>query len=97
MDLEARPATGYAGTDPKHGSAHLESQDPLDCRAIHPGRRSGVPGPAASADVRGRRIHIRTDHIGLDLVALNVRGRARMIDGIDQRPELARAIAVPKI
>src|SRR5450759_4436301 len=97
MDLEARPGTGYAGTDPKHGSAHVDSQDAFDCRAIHPARRSRVPGPASSADVGGRRIHIRTDHIGLDLVALSVRGRTRMIDGVEQRTELARAIAVSEM
>src|SRR5450759_576157 len=84
IDFEPRPGTGYAGTDPQYGSPQLDSQDALDRGAVDPTCRPRLPGPTAPPDVRGRRIHIGTDDIGLDLVAMNARASTRMINRVEQ-------------
>src|SRR6185503_17612168 len=52
LDLEAVPRGGYAGVDRQPSASHPEAEDPLEAGAVHPARRSRVPGPAAAADVR---------------------------------------------
>ena len=42
----------------------------------------------------GARIDVGADDIGLDLVAMDVRARARMVDRIEHREKLGRLVAV---
>ena len=46
-----RPVRGQAGRERQLLRALLQAEDRLDRRAVHPGRRAGVPAPAAAADI----------------------------------------------
>ena len=70
-----------------------QSEDGLDAGALHPGRRSGVPGPAAAPHVSWRGVDIRSHDIGLDLVAVQVGAGARVIDRIEQGKQGRRLVA----
>jgi hypothetical protein len=51
----------------------------IEEEVVHPAGRAGVPGPAAAPDM-GRRVDVGGDDIGLDLVAMHVGPRARVVD-----------------
>ena len=92
--LEARPRARDARVDAKRSSADAEAEDPLDARPVHPAGRSRVPGPAAAADVRRLRVDVAPRDVRLDLVAVQTRRGSRVVDRVQEREELARAIAV---
>ncbi len=48
-----------------------QAEDGLEDRAVEPGGRAGVPGPAAAADVGRAAVDVAGDDVGLDLVALD--------------------------
>src|SRR5450631_2230303 len=72
----------------------MDPEYPLHSGPVHPACRSGVPGPSATADMRLCRIYVGTYHIRLDFVAMYSSAGACMVDGIEQRKKLSRAIAV---
>src|SRR3954470_24049806 len=77
-ELEAGPGPRDAGLQDEPRAAQPEPEHPLDAGAVHPGRRTGVPGPAAAPDVRALAIDVGRGHIGLDLVAVHAGACARM-------------------
>src|ERR1039457_1551596 len=72
----------------------IESEDSLDGSPVHPSRRSRIPGPSSPPDMGFCRIYIGTHHVGLDLVAIYARTSAGVVDGIEQREQFSRPIAV---
>ena len=95
-DLKARPEFGNARGENERCRLHLEPQDRLKARPVHPARRACVPRPSAAPDVRRHRVDVGGDHIGFHFVAMHLRARARVIDGIQHREELASPIALPE-
>src|SRR5262245_27659306 len=93
-DREALPGARNARVDEERRPAQAEAQKPLDARPIHPARRARVPGPAASPRVRVLGVHVAGDHVGLDPIAIEPGARARVVDGVQEREELARPVAV---
>src|SRR3984957_9507178 len=79
-DFEARPIRRDARRQKKFSRPHTESQDPLEPCAVHPAGRTRVPRPTATSHVRRHRIDVRSNHIGLDLVALHISTGARVAD-----------------
>ena len=79
LNHERRPVVGDAGLDHQRRAVlHPQAEDRLDRHAVHPAGRSGVPGPAAAADVRLRAVDVGGDGVGLDLVKLRRLRRERM-------------------
>ena len=76
VDREARPVRRHAGREREPVLAQAESEDPFETGAIQPAGRTRVPGPAAAPGMRRLGVHVRGDHVGLDLVALHVGARA---------------------
>src|SRR5581483_12489033 len=72
--FEAAPRGRNARLQHQLSRADLQSQDPLESRAVHPARRARVPRPAAAAFVGRYGINVRGDHVRLDPVTLHVRG-----------------------
>ena len=70
LDLEPRPASRDARVDREAGPLPSDPEDRLHRRLVHPAGRTGVPGPAAAADVRRLGVDVGRDHVRLDLVAL---------------------------
>src|SRR5665213_2685102 len=91
---KARPRFWYAWVEEQGRSLQVESENPLEASAVHPSGRAGVPGPSATSDIGGRGIEVTASDVGLDLVAVNCVGRARMIYGVQDREQLASLIAV---
>ena len=96
-DREAAPAEGNAGVQRERAIATLEAEDRLEARAIHPAGRSRVPGPPAPTRVGGVRVDVRRHHVRLHLVSRHVRGRARVIDGVQQVEQLDRLVAAAEL
>src|ERR1700721_3101700 len=71
-----------------------EAKDRLEPDAIHPARRPGVPGPAATPEVSGRGIDIRRHHERLDLVPRHILRRASVGQWVDHLIELGRAVTI---
>src|SRR5690348_9709067 len=65
----ALPAPRHAGLEQQPVAPQPDAEHPFDDRAVQPAGRTGVPGPAAAADVRRDRIDIRAFDVGFDLVA----------------------------
>ena len=84
----------YAGIEEQRRSLQTEPEDPFEAGPVHPSGRAGVPGPSAASDMGRRRIEVGADDVGLDLVAVNRVGRARMVDGVQHREQLAGLVAV---
>src|SRR5579884_3451697 len=61
---KARPIGGDGGGDGEAVAAETESEHFLDPDAVHPGGRSGVPGPAGAAGLIGRGIAIGGGDVG---------------------------------
>ena len=59
-----RPVGGNAWGDVQLVAFPMQAEQRFDDQAIHPAGRAGVPGPAATADVRRHRVHIRSDDVG---------------------------------
>src|SRR5207244_13439613 len=63
-------------------------------RPAGPPRRSSDLGPAAASRVRRLGVDVTRDDVRLDAIAVESRARARVVDRVQQREELAGAIAV---
>jgi hypothetical protein len=57
-DFIARPRHRQSGIDYDRISVHAKSENGFEVGKVQPARRTGVPGPAATADVRRDRIDI---------------------------------------
>src|SRR5438093_466193 len=93
-DFEAAPGARDARVEVKRAAPDAESQDPLDAGAMHPAGGARVPGPAATAHVRWFGVDIGRRHIGLHLVAVDAGARAGVVDGVQDREQLARLVAL---
>src|SRR5262245_24277348 len=93
-DGKTRPAPRDARVDEERGPAEPEAQQPLDAGPIHPPGRARVPGPAPAPRMRRFGVDVAGDHVGLDPIAIEPGARAGVVDGIEEREELAGAIAV---
>src|SRR5262245_36297923 len=93
-DGKAGPGARDAGIDVERGAAKAKAQQPLDTRAIHPAGRAGVPAPAAPSRVGRLGIDVARDDVRLDTVAVEPSARARVVDRVQDREQLPRAIAV---
>src|SRR5207244_12891391 len=93
-DLEAAPGAWDARVEVKRAAPDAEAQDPLDAGAMHPAGGARVPGPAATAHVRRFGVDIGRRHVGLHLVAVDAGARAGGVDGVKDREQLARLVAV---
>src|ERR1700683_2818104 len=82
--LEVRPFFGDARSQEQARSVYPKSKDALKACAIHPAGSAGIPGPAATADVRSDGVHVRRNNVGFDLVAMHVGACARAVDGIEE-------------
>ena len=65
------------------------SSSSIPTRYIH-AAEPGVPGPAAAAGVRGVRVHVGGDDVGLRAVARDVLRRARLVRRVQHREQLHR-------
>ena len=63
-----RPVGRQAGREAQLRRPQLQAEDRLDGRAVQPGRRAGVPAPAAAAHVGRLRVDVAGHHVGLDAV-----------------------------
>ena len=93
-DLESRPCPRNARVHVQCLAAQAKPEDGFHSRAIHPAGRSGVPGPTAAARVRPLRVDVAGHHVRLDLVPVEARARARVVDRIQDREELAGLVSV---
>src|SRR5882724_4283311 len=50
--LETRPSRREARINDDEVSLAADAENAFDARTVHPGRRSGVPGPAPAPDMR---------------------------------------------
>src|SRR3546814_19223083 len=62
-----------------------------DDQPVHPAGRSGVPGPAAAADVWFDRVHVGGDHVGFHLVGRDALGAVAVVDRVDHAEQFPRA------
>src|SRR5437870_1383162 len=93
-ELDAARGAADARVEVKRAAPDAEAQDPLDAGAMHPAGGARVPGPAATAHVRWFGVDIGRRHIGLHLVAVDAGARAGVVDGVQDREQLARLVAV---
>src|ERR1700733_2574766 len=93
-DLETGPSARDAGLDDEDAAAQTDAQYCLHGGAVHPTGGTRVPGPAAAPDMLGSGIDIGAYDVGLDLVSMNARASAGVIDGIDDGEDLCRPVAV---
>src|SRR5271166_6404900 len=94
VDLDARPGLWQAGSQAQLVTLQVHSQQGFDEKAVHPSRGARVPGPTASAQVGSDRIDVGGGDVRFNLVGGDLPGRAAAVDGIEQREELPRALAV---
>src|SRR5207247_10654994 len=71
-------------------------EEPFDPGAVHPAGGARVPGPSSAADVRVLGVDVGRGDIGLHLVAIDARARARPVDRVQDGEELVRLVAVPQ-
>ena len=95
VDREPGPRRRNARLHRERTAVPLEAEDAFDAGAIHPARRPGVPGPATTARVFGVRVDVAVHHVWLGDVALDARGIAGVVDGIDHVEQLHDLVAVP--
>src|SRR4030095_15645698 len=93
-DGKAGPGARNAGIDEEGRAAKAKAQQPLDARAIHPAGRARVPAPSAAPQVGRLGVDVTRDDVRLDTVAVEPSARARVVDGVQDRDQLPRAIAV---
>src|SRR5437762_2365920 len=93
-DLVRWPRARDARIEMERGAAQPEPEDRLDRGAVHPPGRPRVPGPSPAPHVRRLGIDVGGDHVRLDLVPVDARARARAVDGVEDREELPRPVAV---
>src|SRR5262249_59679423 len=67
---------------------------PADAGGVHPAGGAGVPAPSAAPKVGSLGVDIARDDVRLDAVAVEPSARARVVDGVQDREQLPRAIAV---
>ena len=94
MDFAAGPGRRQAGRQPQPVALQVHAQQALDEQPVHPTRRPGVPRPAAPAGVRGDRVDVRGDDVGLLLVSGDLLRGPAVMDGIEQREEFPGVFAV---
>src|SRR5665213_37569 len=93
-DSEPRPGLWYAWINVQRGPNDTQAQNALNAGALHPSRRTGVPCPSAAPDMRLRRVDIRRDNVGLDLIAMRIRRGACVIDRIEKRKQTGCLVAL---
>src|SRR6185312_13292798 len=71
-----------------------EAKDGFQPRAVQPGGRTGVPGPAAAAGQITHRVHVGAGDVGLNLVACHRVRVVAVADRVEEPEQLARAVAV---
>src|SRR4051812_39361601 len=96
-NVELRPARRDARRDLQHVSVTSEAEHMLDRDAIHPRSRAGVPGPTAAPEMFGRRVNVRREHVGLDLVALYFARVRRMVNRVQQRKQPMSALTFTEL
>src|SRR5512146_1467830 len=70
-DREPVPSRRDAWVEHESRAREPEAEQPFDPGAIQPSRGPGIPGPAATADVRPLGIDVARDDVWLDLVSLD--------------------------
>jgi len=71
-----------------------EAQHRLDGGLVHPPGRTGIPGPAAPADVLRVRVHVGRHDVGLGPVTFGALRRARVVDRVDHVEQFHRLVAL---
>src|SRR6185436_12506354 len=56
--FKLRPIAWNDRLDPQHIALWAYAQHIFDCHAVHPGRRSGIPGPTTASDIGRHGIDI---------------------------------------
>ena len=84
-------SAGMDGAIPSRVPARREPEDRFHADPIHPAGRARVPGPAAAADVRRRRVDVGGHDVGFGAVALRRRRASRAwLIGLSSAKQLAR-------
>src|SRR6185503_1824957 len=92
--LETGPAAWDSRAEEQAVATQPEAEDVFDDRSKHPAAGACVPGPAATSRIGRLRIDVTAGNVGLDAIALRFGTRARVVDGIDHREQIACAVAV---
>src|SRR5580692_2701283 len=93
-DFEVSPALWNAGINVQSCPTQMKSEYPLESRPIHPSGRAGVPSPAAAPNMCWFVIYVAAGNVRLNLVAVNAGTRARVIDRVQERQQLAGLVAL---
>ena len=80
--LERAPCVGEAGGQTQLIPLKVDAQQGFDKQSVHPPGGSGVPRPATPARVRGDRVNVRRDNVGLDFIDGDLLRRPAMVDGV---------------
>ena len=94
LELPRGVVARETGGKGQHRPRAAQAQQPVDAGAVHPAGRPRVPGPAATPLMRRGGIDIGGYDIGLDLVAGRRLWGQRVVDGVEQRKQPARRIAI---
>ena len=92
--LESRPGRRQARGDDKDIAFATNTENALQARAVHPACGARVPGPTTASFMWRNGVHIRGDDIGFDLVAFRFLPAESMIDGVEQREQVGRLVAL---
>ena len=75
MHLEAAPSGGKARLEVQLVHLQPEPEQRFGDQAVHPPRRTGVPGPPAAADMRRQGVNVGRHDVRLHLIGGNCRRR----------------------
>src|SRR5258708_491552 len=92
--LKSRPCIRNTWLNHEKIPLATNAQNALDASPVHPSSGPRVPGPATAPGMRRHGIDIGGNDVGLDLVAVDLRRRACMIDWIEQRKQPDGLIAI---
>src|SRR5207247_10723485 len=81
-DLKVLPESGNARIDGERGTPLPEAENRLEARTVEPARGPGVPRPSPASHVGRFGIDVCGHGVRLDLVQVNVRATACMMDGV---------------
>src|SRR5437773_10826766 len=87
-NFKLTPEPGNARIKVQTIAAQPEAEDVLERGAIHPARRTRVPGPAAASGVRWHGIDVAHRNVRFDFVLVHARARRSVIDRIQQAKQL---------